>query len=210
MCIRDRLCKLAAMLRAGGDAGAAHAAVTRQWPGLGPEVEAPEPAAYRLSRDLPDLAPHERMQVIDLLTYLPDDILTKVDRASMAHSLEVRVPFLDHRVLAAGFRLAPELKLRGGETKWILRRMLHDRVPRELIERPKQGFEIPVADWLRGPLLGWADGLIGDTDWTGELGIPAGPVREAWRAHREGRADHADALWSILMLAEWWHGTRPR
>ncbi len=191
-----RVHKLAAMLGATTPEAALEAAVTR-WRGLGPEPEeTARPAAEGLD-------PVGQMQLMDLAAYLPDDILTKVDRASMAHALEVRVPFLDHRVVRAAFELAPELKLRGGRTKWILRRMLEKRLPKSLIDRPKQGFEIPVEDWLRGRLRPWAEGLMAETDWEGRLGLDPAPLRAAWSAHLAGRADHGDRLWTVLMLAAW-------
>lgn len=191
-----RMPKLAGMLTADGMEAAYDAAVT-QWEGLVAEP-APRPALP----DLTGLAPVEQMQVLDTLSYLPDDILTKVDRASMAHALEVRVPFLDHRVVRAAFRLAPGCKIEGRTTKRVLRGLLAKRLPRELFERPKQGFAIPVEHWLRGGLADWAGDLIAGTDWAG-LGIAAAPVRQAWEAHRSARADHTDKLWSIVMLADW-------
>jgi len=184
-----RAAKLAALARAEADSAAAHRAMTG--------AEAPWAEA------LASFAPHERMQALDLLSYLPDDILTKVDRASMNPALEVRVPFLDHRVIEAGFRLSPEMKLKGGETKHILRRMLADRVPPSLTERPKQGFEIPVAEWLRGPLSGWAEGLLAGTDWQGDLGLDPAPIRAHWAQHKTGRTDTAELCWPYLMLASW-------
>ncbi|GMG81088.1 asparagine synthase (glutamine-hydrolyzing) [Paralimibaculum aggregatum] len=194
-----RVHKLAAMLGASTPEAALEAAVT-QWRELAPAPELmarPAPAG---------LDPVGRMQAMDLAAYLPDDILTKVDRASMAHALEVRVPFLDHRVVRAAFRLAPELKLRGGRTKWILRQMLEKRVPRALVERPKQGFAIPVERWLGGQLRPWAEALLAETDWEGRFGLAPGPIRAAWEAHLAGRADHGDRLWTVLMLAAWAEG----
>src|SRR5258708_3487899 len=131
----------------------------------------------------------ERMMLLDTLTYLPDDLLTKVDRASMSVSLEVRVPLLNHRVVECAWRLPLAMKLRRGTTKWALRRILDRHVPRALIERPKQGFAVPLAAWLRGPLRGWADDLLAG-DALGRSGwLDPQPLARYWRAHRTGARD---------------------
>jgi len=191
--------KLAAMLSAEGWRQR-HRGATLQWP----EFAAPEPAAADGgAADRAGLAEEERLQVLDLTAYLPDDILTKVDRASMSCALEVRVPLLDHRVVEAAFTLAPELKLRGRTTKWLMREMLAARVPRPLFERPKQGFAIPVETWLRRELRDWAEALITGTDWEGRLGLSPQPIRAAWQGHLRGAPGQTDRLWTVLMLASW-------
>ncbi len=149
------------------------------------------------------LDPVERMMFRDALGYLPDDILCKVDRAAMAVSLETRVPFLDHRVAELAWRLPLSMKVRGNEGKWALRRILYRHVPRELIERPKAGFALPVGQWLRGPLREWADELLDAGRLQREGYLNPGPVRAAWREHLSGRYDHTGSLWAVLMFQAW-------
>jgi asparagine synthase (glutamine-hydrolysing) len=145
----------------------------------------------------------ERMQFIDLNMYLPDDILTKVDRASMAVSLEVRVPLLDYRVAEFAFHLMPRMKLRGRSSKWLLRQVLYRYVPRELVERPKMGFGVPIGSWLRGPLREWAESLLDVRRLSrGDL-LNEEPIRKMWDDHQSGRRNFAYPLWSILMLEAW-------
>jgi asparagine synthase (glutamine-hydrolysing) len=143
------------------------------------------------------------MMVRDALTYLPDDILHKVDRAAMAVSLETRMPFLDHRVAELAWRIPLHMKIRDGRTKWILRQVLYHHVPRELIERPKEGFAIPVNQWLRGPLRGWAEDLLDASSLDNDGFIAAAPVRESWLQHLAGTHDWAARLWTVLMFQSW-------
>lgn len=144
-----------------------------------------------------------RMQYLDTATYLPDDILAKVDRASMAVSLEVRVPILDHRVAEFAWTLPRDMKVRNGEGKWILRQLLQRYVPESLVKKRKMGFAVPIGDWLRGPLKEWADDLL-SADALNKYGlVNPEPVSKAWREHLRGGGVRPLQLWSVLMLQAW-------
>lgn len=151
---------------------------------------------------LRDLPPVPRMMAYDMMTYLPGDILTKVDRAAMSVSLETRVPMLDHRVVEFAWRLPMSLKLRGGASKWLLREVLYRHVPRELIERPKMGFGIPLDHWLRGPLREWAEELLAPERLRAE-GLRVEPIRRAWQEHTTQSKDRQYALWNVLSYMAW-------
>ena len=144
-----------------------------------------------------------RMMYADAVSYLPDDILCKVDRAAMAASLETRVPFLDHRVAAVAARIPAAMNIRGGQGKLMLRELLYREAPRALFQRPKAGFGIPVGDWLRGPLRDWAEDLLEPARMRGEGYFDVDAVRRRWSQHLTGTRDSTAALWAILTFQAW-------
>lgn len=151
-----------------------------------------------------------RMMLYDVLAYLPDTILTKVDRAAMSVSLETRIPLLDHRIVEFAFSLPQHLKLRGGQGKWLLRRLLDRVLPNATQQTEKRGFSIPLDQWLRGPLRDWADGLLDPSRVAGEGFLDASVVSEVWNEHRAGKRNWQYRLWNVIMFEAWLERERQR
>jgi asparagine synthase (glutamine-hydrolysing) len=203
--LAGRVKKLAHLLEAGAEERVFQG-IVGQWPE--PErlvrdvVHEDDPIwAGALRHDLPDTT--RRFQMLDTLTYLPDDILVKVDRASMAVALEARVPLLDHRVVEFTLGLPGHLLVRGGETKWLLRQVLYSHVPRSLLDRPKSGFMMPIDQWLRGSLRDWAEDLLDETRMEADGIIDPAVVRETWSQHVSGQINWQYRLWCVLMFQAW-------
>jgi asparagine synthase (glutamine-hydrolysing) len=210
----DKAHRLAARLRYVRTEDGLYRSLVSEWPGESMVNGLTDPDLTLLDDPLPAVLADNavaRMMAQDMRSYLPDDILCKVDRAAMAVSLEIRVPFLDPDVLSASARLPSEMKIRDGKGKWALRQILHRHVPREMFERPKAGFAIPVGDWLRGPLREWAEDLLSENTLRRDGLIDPAPVREAWAEHLSCRRDWTHRLWIVLMLMAWTtHSNRKR
>ena len=202
----DKMHKLAGVLAGEPEASAFYRQIVSHWadpaalvsgarerPGLLDDA--------RVRSLVPDFV--ERMQYLDTLTYLPDDILTKVDRASMAVSLEARVPLLDHRVVAFSWSLPPAMKLGNGIGKRLLRRVLDRYVPRELIDRPKKGFTVPLDRWLRCELRDWAENLLDPRRLERDGILDSTAIRQRWTEHLAGKRNWQASLWTVLMFQAW-------
>jgi asparagine synthase (glutamine-hydrolysing) len=201
-----RLRRLAGVLRAESPEEAYQGLISHWKQGTADVViEAREPATRindpAARADLAD--PVDRLIFLDQTTYLPDDILQKVDRATMAVALEARVPLLDPRVIEFAWRLPLPMRIRGGRGKWLLREVLRRYVPDVLVERPKMGFCTPIDSWLRGPLRDWAEELLAESRLLGDGYFYPGTIREKWRQHRTGERDWNHDLWDVLMFQAW-------
>jgi asparagine synthase (glutamine-hydrolysing) len=162
------------------------------------------PTLPTLESSWPNLKDFEsKMMAIDAMTYLPDDILVKVDRAAMAVSLETRVPFLDHRLVEFAYQIPLHMKIRNSTAKWLLREVLHKYVPRKIMDRPKMGFAVPLEDWLRGPLRDWGESLLSKSRLNEEGFLRPDPIREKWTQHISGKRNWHHQLWSVLMFQAW-------
>jgi asparagine synthase (glutamine-hydrolysing) len=188
----------------------AFATLLDEWAGeASPVLGAVDSAAYLRphGEDMRGASDALKMMCWDATGYLPDDILCKVDRASMAVSLETRVPFLDHRVAEVAAHLPMRMKINGGAGKAIVRKLLYKMAPRELFERPKAGFEVPVGEWIKGPLRPWAEELLNGRRIKQEGYFDADAVQGRWQDHVSGKRDSTTAIWSVLMFQAWLDGS---
>ena len=200
----DKLQKLAGVL--GDDSMNYYRALLAQWTGAWSLVKGatrPEPAAFSEATRARFGDELSWMQYADSVSYLPDDILTKVDRASMAVGLEARVPMLDHRVVEFAWQLPANLKMRGGQGKWLLRQVLYKYAPKTLVERPKMGFGVPIDAWLRGPLKDWAADLLDPAAMARAGLLNPEPIQQKWAEHQSGRRNWQYFLWNVLMFEAW-------
>jgi asparagine synthase (glutamine-hydrolysing) len=202
----DKLLKLASILTAEHPESMYGRLISSHQPG------GPEPAGTPFTDSMawlasPDVIP--RIMYLDIVTYLPGDILVKLDRASMSVGLEARVPFLDPRVMEFAWRLPMDMKIRGRQSKWILRQVLNRYVPNPLIRRSKAGFSIPLASWLRGPLRDWADSLLSGHSIRQTGFFDPRKIQCLWSEHCRGARNWERPLWQVLMFQAWLDSRRP-
>jgi asparagine synthase (glutamine-hydrolysing) len=201
----DKLHKLAEII-AVPDPEAMYAKLMSQWGQTEGIVKDASPPATAFDKSqswqhLPDFV--QRMMYLDTITYLPDEILVKVDRASMGVSLESRIPLLDPRVVEFAWRIPTSMKMRRGQGKWLLRQLAYRYVPQQLLDRPKMGFSVPINSWLRGSLRDWAEALLDETRLYKEGFFNPQPIRQKWTEHLEGTRNWQDFLWEVLMFQAW-------
>jgi asparagine synthase (glutamine-hydrolysing) len=199
----DKVHKLGRMLQTPLDTAAIYRSSSEEWSGKLPLTSFQRLAAGIDSPAMLRDTPQEQMMHWDMQYYLPNDILTKVDRAAMSASLETRVPLLDHRVVEQAWRTPLKFKMRDGQGKWALRQILYRYVPKALIERPKAGFAIPIGTWLRGSLRDWAEGLLSEAALAEQPALDAAAIRGAWAQHLAGTHDRTASLWGVLMFQAW-------
>jgi asparagine synthase (glutamine-hydrolysing) len=201
----DRVHKLAELLRIDDPDQLYRAVISAFQDPCAMVIGADEPlTAFTDPERTPRLAEYtDRMMYYDTVTYLPDDILVKLDRTSMAVGLEARVPLLDHRLVEFALQLPLEAKLQAGRGKWLLRQLFNRYLPGELAERPKQGFAIPLEEWLRGPLRDWAEALLDERRLLDESFLDAGTVRRKWQEHLSGSRNWSTQVWNLLMFQAW-------
>jgi asparagine synthase (glutamine-hydrolysing) len=209
--VNNKLYSLAEMLKSGQSDGIYLRAMSHFAPPDAVVINGREPLTLLRTPESWPLIPEfiQRMMYLDMVTYLPDDILVKLDRASMGVSLEGRVPLLDdHRVAEFAWRLPLDLKIRGRVQKWILRQVLYRYVPKEMVERPKMGFGVPISSWLRGPLREWAESLLNENRLRQEGYFNPSPIREKWTEHISRKYNWQYYLWDVLMFQAWLEANR--
>jgi asparagine synthase (glutamine-hydrolysing) len=194
----EKVHKLAGVLAAEDPLAMNEFLVTGRWP-----PTPGTPTIFPSYNCLNDLEVPEQIMFLDMMTYLPDDIMVKVDRASMAVSLETRAPFLDHEIVEFAWSLQKEQKIRGAVGKWLLRQVLYRYVPEKLIDRPKMGFGIPVGLWLRKPLREWAESLLTPEKLNRQSSVDPSLISHRWHQHLSGGRNWTEAMWSVLVYQAW-------